>query len=181
MFQVRSRKNYYLDVAPDKQEKLASGLDLGGKANFGKKKKLNARSLSPHTQAFRTLRAAVTRLPRDSLLMYLWIYYDIKSDGWLAIASGGGSYQQFHTNFGWNLAHPSISLSPGTLFLPVSFVGCQAKPLCRFKASTRSCWLHYITSGRVCYSLLTPGHTCTYVSSSSANFASSSLSRYLPS
>lgn len=68
-------------------------------------------------------------------------YYDIKSDGWLAIASGGvGSYQQFHTNVGWNLAHPSISPSPGTLFLPVSFVGCQAKPFCRFKASTRSCW-----------------------------------------
>lgn len=37
MFQVRSRKNYYLDIAPDKQKKLASGLDLGGKANFGKK------------------------------------------------------------------------------------------------------------------------------------------------
>lgn len=73
-------------------------------------------------------------------------YYDIKSDGWLAIASGGvGSYQQFHSNVCWNLAHPSISPSPGPPFLPVSFVGCQAKPLCRLNACTRSCWhaLHY--------------------------------------
>lgn len=68
---------------------------------------------------FRTLRAAVTRLVRDTLHIYLWIgFYDIKSDGWSAIGSRDvGSYRHFHTNLAW-LAHPSIPTIE-TLILPI--------------------------------------------------------------
>lgn len=104
-----------------------------------------------------------------------------QTDGSLLHLEVSGAINSFTPMLVGTWPIPPFHRPPELYFFPSHLLDVKLNLFVDLKHPHVAAGMHYIFAGRVCHSLLTPGHTCTYVSSSSANFASSSLSRYLPS